>query len=82
MSKRWFWFASVLAAGLALCASVSVAAETPRYVRAAVVIGPGDLLRLGAAGIPAEEGNHRVAGQVELILSPAEGVSVQMVLRL
>ena len=72
MSKRWSWFASVLAAGLALCASVSVAAEAPRYVRAAVVIGPGDMLRLGASGIPVEEGNNRASDVIELILSPAE----------
>lgn len=72
MSRRWFWFDSVLAAGLLLCASVSVAEEAPRYVRAAVGIGPGDLLRLGAAGIPVEEGYHRAAGHVELVLSPAD----------
>jgi carboxypeptidase T len=72
MSRRWFWFASVLAAGLLLCTAMSVAEEAPRYVRAVVGAGPGDLLRLGAAGIPVEEGYHRAAGQVELVLSPAE----------
>jgi hypothetical protein len=48
------------------------AAETPRYFRVSVILDETALPRLGSAGIPLEDVLRRKAGEVELMLAPAE----------
>jgi hypothetical protein len=64
------WYAAVaalFAAGIPLRAG-----DVPRYARVSVVLGQGDLMRLGAAGIPLEESIRRHPDQIELMLVTAD----------
>ncbi len=75
-TRHWKIFRAICFAGVVVLlvfpGSTGTSGEVPRYTRLSVPLGPGDLIRLAAAGMPVEHGVRRGAGDIELILSPAE----------
>jgi hypothetical protein len=66
-----------LAVALPVLTGPARAGEVPRYVRVSAALGPGDIARLGAAGIPLEETRRRDPNRIEMILAPAEAARLR-----